>query len=194
MTVLPSFIAALLLASSPVEATPPSPDLAMLDSFKAACVRTGDMSAMKADALAAGWQEIAEDSDPRIAELSRKGREGVEKDATLSGAAFRRIVNGREIFLIQSRYEDSSGFWGVGCRVYDFAAIAPLAPALLEAWMGKSPTGVEEPAPGLSRRLWEPGWRLGITVEAAHVPQGHSLGARFGLQGNILIAQAIGGF
>jgi hypothetical protein len=103
-------------------------------------------------------------------------------------------VAGREVFLIVSRHEDDSGIWGAGCRLYDFAATAPVDPALLEGWMGKPPTGVEAPAPGLSRRLWEPAWRDGITFEAAHVPQGHELGEAFGLSGNILLVQAIGGF
>ena len=60
--------------------------------------------------------------------------------------------------------------------------------------MGKPPTAVEEPAPGLSKRLWEPGWRDGITLEINHVPQNHPVGKTYGLSGNILVAQAIGGF
>jgi hypothetical protein len=181
---------ALLLAASPAA----SPDRAMLDAFKSACARTGDMAAMKADALAAGWQEIAEDADPRVARLVRKGREEAGGDAGVSGAAFRRTEAGRDLFLVQSRAESAEGYWGIGCRVYDFAAAAPLDPAQLQAWMGKPPTGVETPAPGLGRRLWEPGWRPGITVEASYVAPGHPLGQSLGLQGNILVAQAIGGF
>ena len=73
--------------------------------------------------------------------------------------------------------------------------MTPLDGKLLEAWMGKPPTGVEVPAPGLSKRLWEPaGWRDGITLEVNHVPQNHPFGKTYGLSGNILVAQAIGGF
>ena len=189
-----TLILSLLLAASPADPATASIDRELLDSFKAACARTGEIAAMKADALAAGWQEIAEDSDPRIARLNRTGREAVEEGGKLSGATFRRTVKGRELFLIQSLYEDKTGFWGAGCRTYDFAAAAPLDARLLESWMGKPPTAVQKPAPGLTKRLWEPGWKLGITVEASHIPQGHPLGAQFGLQGNILVAQAIGGF
>ena len=122
-------------------------------------------------------------------------REAVEKDGTAIGANFRRSLGGRDIFLIVSRYQDKSGFWGSGCRLYHFEAARPLDAKLLEAWMGRLPTGVQEPSPGLSKRLWEPsGWREGITVEVSHVPQDHPLGQQFGLSGNIIIAQAIGGF
>lgn len=185
---------ALLLAALSAPPAVSDADRPMLDAFKAACGRTGDIAEMKADALAAGWQEIAEDADPRIARLNSIGREAVEEGGKVSGATFRQTLSGRELFLMQSRYEEKSGFWGAGCRTYDFAATAPLDARLLESWMGKPPTGVQQPAPGLTKRLWEPGWKLGITVEAAHIPQGHPLGAQFGLQGNILVAQAIGGF
>ncbi len=188
-------ILAAFLLPAPAAAAP-APERQMLDAFKAACSRTGnDIEPMKADAVKAGWTAMAEDGDPRIARLIRLGREAVEKDGTSTGATFRRASGGQDIFLIVSRYQDKSGFWGSGCRLYDFEATAPLDVKLLEAWMGKPPTGVEEPAPGLSKRLWEPsGWRDGITLEVSHVPQKHPLGQQYGLSGNILTAQAIGGF
>src|SRR5687768_6242365 len=187
-------LAALLMAAPPGPA--PSTDRPMLDAFKAACSRTGnDIEPIKADAAKAGWTAMAEDGDPRIARLIKLGREAVEKDGTSTGATFRRSSGGRDIFLIVSRYQDKTGIWGSGCRLYDFEAVAPLDGKLLEAWMGKPPTGIQEPAPGLSKRLWEPaGWRGGIRVEVSHVPQNHPLGKRYGLSGNILTAQAIGGF
>ena len=184
-------LAALILAAPAVP-----PERQMLDSFKAACSRIGDdIEPTKVDAVRAGWAPMGDDGDPRIGRLVKMGRDAVEKDGTSTGANFRRKSGGRDIFLVVSRYQDKSGFWGSGCRLYDFEATAPLQPKLLEAWMGKPPTGVQEPAPGLSKRLWEPsGWREGITVEVNHVPQGHPVGKTFGLSGNILVAQAIGGF
>jgi hypothetical protein len=182
---------ALLLAAAPAQA---SPERAMLDAFKAGCSRTGEVEAMKADAAASGWTAMAEGSEPRVARLVKLGRDSVEADAKVSGATFRRALGGRDIFLIVSRYEDKEGIWGVGCRLYDFDATAPLDAGLLQAWMGRPPTGVQTPAPGLSKRLWEPGWRDGITIEVSHVPQNHPVGKTYGLSGNILVAQAIGGF
>jgi hypothetical protein len=187
-----SILAALLLLAAPG----PLPEREMLDAFKAACSRTGnDIEATQADAARTGWAPMADDGDSRIARLVKLGRDAVEKDGKATGSNFRRRLGGRDIFLIVSRYEDKTGFWGAGCRLYDFDAPAPIEPKLLETWMGKPPTGVQEPAPGLSKRLWEPaGWREGVTVEVSHVPRKHPLGKQFGLSGNVLTAQAIGGF
>ena len=184
--------AALLVAAAPA----PQPEREMLDAFKAACSRIGnDLEPAKADAARSGWKAMAEDDDPRVARLARLGREATEKDGISTGATFRRKAGGRDIFLIVSRYQDKSGFWGSGCRLYDFEATGPLDGKLLESWMGKPATGVQVPAPGLSKRLWEPaGWSDGITVEVSHLPQKHPLGQQYGLSGNILVAQAIGGF
>jgi hypothetical protein len=187
---------ALLLAAPAASAPAATAEREMLNAFKAACSRTGnDIEAMKADAARSGWTAMAEDGDRRVGRLVKLGRDSTEKDGIATGATFRRMVGGRDIFLIVSRYQDKTGFWGSGCRLYDFEAPAQLDGKRLEAWMGKPPTGVQEPAPGLSKRLWEPsGWREGITVEVSHVPQEHPLGRQYGLSGNILTAQAIGGF
>jgi hypothetical protein len=187
-----------ILATRAAQAAPAPPtwERTMLDAFKAACARTGnDIEPMKADALSAGWRAMADDGDPRIGSLIKKGREATEKDGTSTGATFRRAISGQDIFLIVSRYQDKTGYWGSGCRLYHFEASKPLDGALLETWMGKPPTGVQVPAPGLEKRLWEPsGWREGISVEVNHVPKDHPVGKIWGLSGNILVAQAIGGF
>jgi hypothetical protein len=187
----------MILVALVVAATPaPPPERQMLDSFKGACSRIGnDLEAAKADAVRAGWTAMADEGDPRIARLLKLGKDAVDKDGKASASSFRRTLGGRDIFLIVSRYEDKSGIWGSGCRLYHFEAAGPLDGKLLESWMGKPPTGVEEPAPGITKRHWEPaGWSGGITVEVGHVPQGHPIGKQFGLSGNVLTARAIGGF
>jgi hypothetical protein len=186
-------IAALALAANAAPA-PSGEAREMLDAFKAACARTGrDIEPMKADATGSGWSPMPEDGDPRIARLIKMGRDVAEPGGKATGATFRRTLGGRDIFLIVSRYEDKEGVWGTGCRLYDFGAAAPLDGAGLEAWVDKPATGVVQPAPGLQKRLWEP-WLDGITLEISHVPQGHTVGQQYGLSGNILVAQAIGGF
>jgi hypothetical protein len=191
---VPIIVAALFLA--PAAPPAPAPEREMLDAFKGACARIGnDIEPTKADAARVGWAAMPDDGDPRVARLVKLGREATEKDGTSTGATYRRTAGGRDIFLIVSRYQDKAGFWGSGCRLYHFEATAPFEARLLEAWMAKPPTGVQEPLPGLVKRLWEPaGWGDGITVEVSHVPQKHPLGQQFGLSGNILTAQAIGGF
>jgi hypothetical protein len=183
-----SALAALLLAGAATEGTP------LLDAFKAACGRIDDYDAARADAAKAGWTEAAEDADPRIARLVKFGRDAVGDDMAMSGAYFRQTLSGRTAWLIVSRAVDkASGVWGNGCRVYDLDATAAIAPAALEAWMGKPPTHQEE-AMGVTKRLWEPGWRDGVTLEINFVPPGHAVTGLTGLQGNVLVAQAIGGF
>src|SRR5688572_18017923 len=114
-------LAALLLG--PPAAPAPPPEREMLDAFKAACSRTGnDIEPMKADAAGSGWAAMAEEAEPRIARLVKMGRDATEAEGTATGATFRRDLAGRKIFLIISRYEDKGGFWGSGCRLYDFDA------------------------------------------------------------------------
>ena len=198
MTIAPSpMLAAALLFAAPAQSAAPAEapvERQLLDAFKTACSRTGEVAAMKADAAASGWKEMAEESEPRVARLVKLGRDSVEADAKVSGATFRRALGGRDIFLIVSRYEDRDGIWGVGCRLYDFEATRPIEAKLLERWMGKPPTAVQKPVPGFTKHLWEPGWRDGITLEINHVPRNHPVGKTYGLSGNILVAQAIGGF
>lgn len=185
----------LIFAPLLLAAPAPPPHREVLDAFKGACARIGnDLEPTKGDAVKAGWTAMAEDGDPRIARLVKLGREAVEKDGTSTGATYRRRLGGRDIFLIVSRYQDRSGFWGSGCRLYDFEATRPLEARLLDRWMGKPATGVQAPAPGLTKRLWEPGWRDRITIEVNHIPRNHPAGQAYGLSGNILVAQAIGGF
>ena len=167
----------------------------MLDSFRAVCDRVDDLEAMNAAAAADGWQEMLETGDPRVEKLIGKGREAVGDDGEVSGATFRRELGGRTLFLITSRYVNETGFWGNGCRLYHFEADAEIAPDLLRSWMGRPPTGRQDLGPAIGRKsLWEPGWRSGLTVEINHVAQGTPFAETLGLSGNVLVAQAIGGF
>jgi hypothetical protein len=191
---------AALLAAAPAQAAPapapaPAADLPMLDAFRAVCDKVDSLDGMKAAALADGWEEIADSAEPRLERLIRMGKEATEADGTNSGHNFRRTVAGRKLLLIASRYEDKSGFWGNGCRLYDFDATAPVNSAVARDWIGKVPSGVQALGPTIGdKMLWEPGWRDGMTVEISHVPQTSELKERFGLSGNVLVAQAIGGF
>jgi hypothetical protein len=192
-----SVASALLLAAQAASAAAPAPaaDRPVLDAFRGVCDKVGALDAMKAAALAAGWEEIPDSAEPRLGRLITLGKEATEANGTNSGFNFRRVVEGRKLLLIASRYEDKSGFWGNGCRLYDFDAAAPVNSAFARDWMGRVPTGVQALGPTIGdKMLWEPGWRSGMTVEISHVPQTSELKNKFGLSGNVLVAQAIGGF
>lgn len=188
-------LAALLLTAQPAPSEPASPDWRLLEAFRLACERVDDFDRLRPDALARGWAEMAEADDPRVERLARIGREAVAADGgALSGASFRRRLADRDLFLIVSRWQGRGGAWGNGCRLYHFEAGAELAPVMLEIWMGRPPTGVETlPGTGV-KRLWEPAWRDGVTVEVNHVRADSEAARLYGLSGNILVAQAMGGF
>jgi hypothetical protein len=187
----PTALAAVLLALPAGTAQAAEP---LLDAFKTACARIRDYDAAKADVLAAGWTEIAEEADPRVARVGKFGREALGDDATMTGAYFRRSIADRTYFLILSHavLKDSK-FWGKGCRIYDFDAAHAYEAATLATWIGKPPTHSVEDA-GAVKRLWEPGWADGVSVEVTFMPAGHAIAAGTGIQGNVLIATAIGGF
>ena len=185
-------LTALLLA---LQAQPAPAERPMLDAFRSVCDKVETLEGMKTAALASGWEEIPDSAEPRIERLNKLGRDAVDKDGTSSGANFRRTIGDRTLFLLLSRYEDKSGFWGNGCRLYDFEATAGVPDAELESWMARKPTGIVSPDPKVGRRLlWEPGWRSGLTVEVNHIPQTSIFREQYGLSGNILVVQAIGGF
>jgi hypothetical protein len=173
-------------------AADPAADRALLQAFEAPCRHVRDFAKIKAGALAGGWAEIAEDADPRVARLSKLGRDEVGSEGKLYGATYRRSHAGRAVFLIVSRFEDKDGVWGNGCRVYDFDASEAIAPETAEAWIGKPPTGTQV-VPGGTKHLWEP-WVSGQSFELNYMPAGGEVEQRFGLRGVILVAQAIGGF
>lgn len=193
MALLP-LLAATAAATAPL---PSAEDKALFAAFKAPCSQVRQLDRITRAARKAKWQEVADDAHPNLTLLVRGGREAALKDApngTVSGTQFRKEVGGRTLWLVASRYEDKSGYWGNGCRVYDFAATAPLALGTLVALMGKPNTGTVPLPDGNVRHLWEPGWKSGHSVEVSYLAGTDPVSQKFGLKGLILTAQAIGGF
>ncbi|MBX3563225.1 MAG: hypothetical protein KF730_01485 [Sphingomonas sp.] len=180
------FAAALLLAGA-------TDGTALLEAFAAPCAHVEDFEKTKAEAAKGGWEEIAEDADPRLWHLEKLGRDAVGDDGTMFGARYRHTVGVRQVFLVVSRYEDKSGFWGNGCRVYDFDAPGAIDEAVVERWIGKPSTSGLMPVAGGTRFLWEP-WVDGRTFELNYMPKDEAVAKQLGLSGVILVSQAIGGF
>ncbi|WP_114953231.1 hypothetical protein [Sphingosinicella terrae] len=180
--------AALLLAAQPATA-----DAALLDTFRAACERVGDLEAMQADARQGGWTAIADEADPRLARVNRSVRDGTSPENRLTLSSYRAEPAGEPLFLVVSRVENDQGMWIDDCRVYAFGA-APIAGTALEAWMGRPPTSSDDFG-GVGLQLdWEPGWRDGMAFRVSHAPPGGALARQLGQDGNILVAQSLGGF
>lgn len=199
----PLLLAALAAAAAPAQAVPPAAPAApqgppsaereLLDAFQVACWRVDDLNGMRSDAKAAGWQMLAPGGDPRIDNLEKLGREQGD-DGKLSGESYWRSLGDARLFLIVSRWESPDGYWGNGCRLYHFEADEALPLPALESWMGKAPSSVQDLGPVGLKRLWEPGWRDGVLLEVTHIPADSPLGQIYGLRGNVLVAQSIGGF
>lgn len=189
-------LAALITLAAAAQAPTPAP---LFDAFKGACAGVRDFAALDRAALAAGWATAAEASaDPRIAAIVGKGRDAMRREeptARIAGQLYRRDVAGRTVWLATSRVEypvDGKSYWGNGCRVYDLDAPAAIPTRTLTDWVGAPPTGVQGNA-GAVKALWQP-WQPGVTLEITYVPRGNPLGAQYGIQGLVLVSQAMGGF
>lgn len=188
-----------LLAASAAAAAPlpAAGDRALFAGFKQVCSQVRDIAKMERAARKGKWQAVGEDADPRLAQLVRTGREAALKDepeATVSGAQFTRQLGGRTLWLVTSRYQDKEGYWGNGCRIYDFDAATPLPLDQLVTLMGKPNTGSVPMPDGNIKHLWEPGWKSGHSVEVVYISGTDPVSKKFGLKGQVLMAQAIGGF
>lgn len=189
---------ALLALAGAAQAAPTADEQALFAAFKGVCAKVRSLPAMASAARRGGWQAVAPQAHPSLDRLVNGGREEVlarEPGARLRGAQFSRKVGQRQVWLALSRYQDADGAWSNGCRLYDFDAAEPIAAAALEALMGRPGTGTQPLPGGQTKYLWEPGWRPGHGVEVSFIAdQEDPLVRKFGLKGQILTAQAIGGF
>ncbi len=187
-------LAALAAIGMAQAATPaPSP---LFVAFKGACYDVRNFDGVGKAATAAGWTEIADaQADPRIAKIVTLGRDAVKKEepeSTMTGQTFRQRIDGRDVYLVTSRFVAKTGYWGNGCRAYDLDAPAAPARETLDGWVGKPPTGTAA-AGNATKRSWEP-WTDGVTLEITYVPRDNPLGTAYGIQGLVLVSQSIGGF
>ncbi|ODP36752.1 hypothetical protein [Sphingomonas turrisvirgatae] len=189
-------LAALITLAAAAQAQPPAP---LFDAFGPVCAGVRNFDGLAQAALGAGWAQVSEaDADPRIAAILAKGRDAVTREEPTSvttGALFRRKVDGRDVYLATSRVTmkiDGANWFGNGCRAYDLDAPAAPSVQAATAWVGTAPTATS--ASGNAAKLsWEP-WQDGVTLEITYVPRDNPLGAQYGIQGLVLVSQAMGGF
>lgn len=194
---MPIFLPLIATAAIATAPAPSAEDRALFAAFKGVCLNVRSLDAMGRAARKGKWQAVEADAHPNLEALVNKGHEAAlaqDPGARLSGSQFRRTVAGRTLFLVTSRYVDKDGAWSNGCRIYDFAATAPLPQGIVTALMGKAPTGIQPLPDGNSKYLWEPGWKSGHSVEASFSNGTDPVSQKFGLKGQILSRHAIGGF
>jgi hypothetical protein len=182
------------VASSEGEKAPAYPESEVLAAFRAACTEFGDFDKAHSQAMAQGWSDIAVDETTPGGRIVLFG-EGMVKNnpdiTVIKGPLLRRDVMGRDLFLAISGAQ-VDGDISKGCRLYDFAAPAPLAPKVLVAFMGRHAETDRAPFPGFTIASWTPGMAKGhIEFEVAHVAQGTTLPANMPISGIMLKAQIV---
>lgn len=191
---MPGFAAFALIATTigTAQATPaPSP---LFGAFEAACSNVRVYDDVAKAAAGAGWSEVAEaQADPRIAAIVDKGRRaalGDEPTAVFNLRLYRQRIDGREVWLAASSLVSAEGWWTHGCHAYDLDMPAAPSREAIDSWVGGPPTAVLAEA-NATKRVWAP-WTAGASLQIAYVPRDNRSGARLGIQGLILVAQADG--
>lgn len=177
----------------PAEA--PYPAREVLAAFATACSGIEDLDVAKASALAAGWQPLAEGDQGPLAQLVAFGKTQTAKSngeaRLLDGREYRKTVAGRELGLALSGV-DLETVRSQGCRVYDFAATAPIPPRDLEEWAVRKPNSSQTPGEGIIKHLWNPGLKPGhMEMEVSFVPKGALAAANIPLSGLVFVATAM---
>lgn len=190
-----SALASLTLIAAAAQVTPAP----LFDAFRGACYGVDRFDSVGNAALAAGWVETAQaQADPRIAAIIARAREAIvtqEPDAKIAGQLFRRKIDGRDVYLATSRVEfnvDGNDHGSNGCRAYDLDMPAAPTTATLTGWIGKPPTGAQSAGSAI-KLSWQP-WHDAVSLEITYVPHDNAFGKSLGVQGLILVSQAIGGF
>jgi len=193
---MPALATLIAIATSAQVSPAPSP---LFASFRAACSDVARFDGVDGAARGAGWREVGEaQADPRIVAILAKARAAAKDkapDAMLSGKLYRQRIDGRQAWLTTSRVtfvQDGKPVWANGCRAYDLdASTAPTREAAT-AWVGTAPTGSQSSGSAIKWQ-WSP-WQADTALEISYVPRDNPLGVQFGIQGLILVSQAIGGF
>ena len=173
----------------------PYPAREVLAAFATACSGIENMAVAKASIVAAGWQPIPADDKGALRQLVDYGKARlVESDPEaklLAGGEYRMAVAGRELSLALSGV-DLETIRSQGCRVYDFAATAPISAENLEDWAVRKPGSSTEPAPGIIKHVWNPGLKPGhMEMEVSYAAPGALAGTGIPLTGLVFTATAM---
>src|SRR5690606_16360006 len=111
---------------------------------------------------AAGFEAVPDDGHPMLAAIMKVSRDAiaqskVEDGFTGTAAAFRRAAEGRDLYVVTTTLDmPADAEWKIdflGCYLYDFAAEAPLDPAILTAHFDEAPVESYD-QDGLAGQKW----------------------------------------
>lgn len=188
----------LAIAAAP-EPPAPYPAREVLAAFATACSGAENGAVNLASASAAGWERLPADADTPVSRLARAGAAAVASEAEdgedapqlLEGAEYRQVVAGRTLYLAVSGVR--TGKIAVrGCRLFDFAATAPLSADDLHDWSVREPTATQDLPDGVRKITYNPGLKAGhMAMEIYFVPPGAQPVPGFELGGLTLVASAL---
>ena len=177
----------------PARAT--TPDL-RFEAFLAACLDGHRDPAVRSAAIAAaGFEPVADDAHPMLANLmtvSRKEMAAAKEEDGFTGTAatFRKSADGSDFYLVTTELNmPETSDWKIdllGCYLYDFAAEAPLEPAAVTAHFDEAPAeAVGED--GLTGQTWNVEAIEGVwDVRNTFIAKGSPAAAKTGFSGLLL--------
>lgn len=186
---------AALQAEPPPAEPPPYPAREVLEAFATACSGIENMAVAQASVIAAGWQPIPPEDKGELMQLVAYGKAMLAKSdpdmKLIEGGEYRKTVAGRDLGLALSGV-DLETIRSQGCRVYDFAATAPISPEDLESWAVRKPNDTQTPAEGLVKQVWNPGLKPGhMEMEVSFAAPGALKTLDIPLSGLIFTATAM---
>lgn len=165
-------------------------------AFLAACLDGHRNPAVRSAAIAAaGFELVADDAHPMLGNLMRVSRKEIaaakEEDGfTGTAAAFRKSADGSDFYLVTTALDmPETSEWKIsllGCYLYDFAAEAPLEPAIVTAHFDEEPVeAVDED--GLAGQTWNVEKIEGVwDVRNTFIAKGSPAAAKTGFSGLLL--------
>jgi hypothetical protein len=195
-------LALLLLCGGAAAA--PLPDDAFLSAFAVACLDGYDDTGRRAAAItAAGWQPVADDASPVLAQMLALSRESLRQAEIEDGYTGAAAVYGRDggasgpylVTTVLSMPDEGEGALDVlGCYLYDFEATAPLDPAPITQRFEEEPAAVEDQPGIIVSEAWDIESLDGVwELRSTFIPEGSPGVEVTGFAGRVLILTSVRG-
>jgi hypothetical protein len=191
-------LAATMFAVLPCGAAAASvPPATFLDAFLAVCLdQYNDPDVRNRVIAAAGWRPVADDADPMLAAVMEASRDAlsdarVEEGAGGSVAAFGRMLDGAEAYLVATTFDASTDSETeidlLGCYLYDFVADGPLDASRITEHFDEQPAEDEDQPGVIVAQVWNIQRLAGVwELRSTFIPEGGPAAAITGFSGRVL--------
>jgi hypothetical protein len=203
MTRLPLAGIGLLLLCGGAAAAPLSDD-AFLSTFAVACLDGYDDSGVRAAAIAAaGWQPVADDANPVLADMLAMARASLRQAEAEEGYRGTAAVYGRDggttgpylvTTVLQMPDEGDGPLDVLGCYLYDFEATAPLDPGPISRRFDEEPAVADDQPGIIVSEAWDVESLDGVwELRSTFIPEGSPGVDVTGFSGRVLILTSVRG-